>query len=186
MHFIKRIFFAIILITTIGFVFRGWIYRHLVTYRSVGVKSNSFSADQPLTTYIESNIKNQNKLNIKEIIKIGLSITSKQLNFTAGKNDIDPNKLMFSKNAHCVGYASFFATSCNYLLKKYDLSDKWTAKSNIGQLYFMGTNVHRYSQSPFFKDHDFVTIQNDETGEVFAVDPTLNDYLLIDFIKYTK
>ena len=105
---------------------------------------------------------------------------------TANENDVDPNKLITSRKAHCIGYASFFATTCNYLLKKYNLSDQWTAKPKVGQLYFIGQNIHKYFNSPFFKDHDFVTIENKKTDQIFAVDPTVYDYLLIDFINYTN
>jgi len=56
----------------------------------------------------------------------------------------------------------------------------------VEQLYFLGTNIHKYFNSSFFKDHDFVTIENKTTGEIFAVDPTVNDYLRIDFITYSK
>lgn len=57
-------------------------------------------------------------MTIKQIIEAGLSLTSRQLNFTADKNQNDPNKLISLKTAHCIGYASFFATSCNNLLEK--------------------------------------------------------------------
>lgn len=171
---------------TVGLLFRGWFYRHLVTYKSVGLRTNYSATDEKLTEYIDANIDKQADPKIEQIIKLGLSITSRQLKFTANKNDIDPNKLINSKTAHCVGYASFFATTCNYLFKKYTLSDRWTAKPQIGQLYFLGTNIHTYFNSSFFKDHDFVTIENKTTGEIFAVDPTVNDYLYIDFITYAK
>ena len=39
-------------------------------------------------------------------------------------------------------------------------------------------------KSTFFKDHDFVTIENKVTGEVFAVDPTLYDYSGIKLVRY--
>jgi hypothetical protein len=186
MKTIKRIFITILILTAVGLLFRGWFYRHLVTYKSVGFRKNYLATDQNLIEYIDSSIDEQTDTDIEEIIRLGLSITSSQLNFTANKNDIDPNKLINSKTAHCVGYASFFATTCNYLLKKYNLADKWIAKPQIGQLYFLGTNIHKYFKSSFFKDHDFVKIENKETGEIIAVDPTINDYLFIDFITYTK
>jgi hypothetical protein len=160
MKFIKRTLLTILIITTVGLLFRGWFYRHLVTYKSIGLRTNYLATDKKLTDYIDANIDKQ--------------------------TDIDPNKLIYSKTAHCVGYASFFATTCNYLFKKYNLSDNWTAKPQIGQLYFLGTNIHKYFKSSFFKDHDFVTIENKTTGKIYAVDPTLNDYLFIDFISYTK
>ena len=186
MKFIKRTLLIILILTSVGLLFRGWFYRHLVTYKSVGRRTNYAATDKKLTDYIDANTNEQTKPDIDQIVKLGLSITARQLNFTANKNDIDPNKLITSKTAHCVGYASFFATTCNYLLKRYNLADRWTARPQIGQLYFLGTNIHQCFNDAFFKDHDFVTIENKTTGEIVAVDPTVNDYLYIDFITYTK
>ena len=173
-------------LTTVGLLFRGWFYRHLVTYKSVGQRTNYSATDNKLVDYINASADEQTDPDIEQIIKLGLSITSEQLKFTANKNDTDPNKLITSKTAHCVGYASFFATTCNHLIDKHNLADTWTAKQQVGQLYFLGTNIHKYFNSSFFKDHDFVTIENKTTGEIFAVDPTVNDYLYIDFITYSK
>jgi hypothetical protein len=186
MKFIKRTLLTILILTIVGLLFRGWFYRHLVAYKSLGIRTNYLATDVKLTDYINASIDKQTDPNIEKIVKLGLSITSRQLNFTAHKNDIDPNKLINSKSAHCVGYASFFATTCNYLLGKYNVADTWIAKAQVGQLYFLGTNIHKYFNSSFFKDHDFVTIENKITGEIYAVDPTVNDYLCVDFITYSK
>ena len=186
MKLINRSLITILILITVGILFRGMFYRHLVTYKSVGLRTNFSAKDKKLTDYIESSIDNKDNTDIIQIIKLGLSITSNQLNFTANKNDIDPNKLITSKTAHCVGYASFFITTCKYLLKKYQLEDKWIVQQQIGQLYFLGTNVHKYFNSSFLKDHDFVTIENKKTGEIIAVDPTVNDYLFINYITYVK
>ncbi len=167
-------------------MFRGWFYRNLVTYKSVGLRTNYAATDKELTNYINESNGKQTEPDVKQIAKLSLSITSNKLNFAADKNHNDPNKLIRTKTAHCIGYATFFATTCNYLLKKYSLDDSWTAKPQIGQLYFLGTNVHKYFSSPFFKDHDFVTIENKKTGQILAVDPTVTDYLHVDFIKYSK
>ena len=81
----------------------------------------------------------------------------------------------------------FFATTCNYLLKKYDLSNQWTAKPRIGQLYFPGTNIHPYFPTPFFKDHDYVTIENKKRPEKsLRWSPNCQDYLTIDFVSLSK
>jgi galactose mutarotase-like enzyme len=117
---------------------------------------------------------------------MSLDITSSRLNFTVDKNDVDPNNLVSFRTAHCVGYANFFTTTCNYLLQKNDLADTWEVKTEIGQLYLFGVNVHSYLNSPFLKDHDFVSIENQETGEVLAVDPSVHDYLGISLISYQK
>ncbi len=186
MKIIKWSALAILLLATVGLLFRGWFYRHLVTYKSVGLRTNYAATDARLVGFIDASAAQQIDPDIEQIIKLGLSITSEQLNFTANKNDTDPNKLIASKTAHCVGYASFFATTCNYLLDKHKLSDTWTAKPQVGQLYFLGTNIHQYFNANFFKDHDFATIENKNTGQIFAVDPTTSDYLLIDFVNYIK
>ncbi len=170
----------------LGILFRGWIYRHLITYKSIGYRQNYLVKSDKLKIFIETNVKIKADLDAKEIVKHGLTATSQQLSFTTTKSEIDPNKLIVSKKAHCVGYSSFFATTCNYLLKKYNLADNWTSKSHIGQLYFLGINIHKYFDFPFFKDHDFVTIENKSTGEIVAVDPTLSDYFYIDFVTFSK
>jgi len=186
MKFIKRASLTILILTTVGLLFRGWLYRHLITYKSVGIRPNYSATDDKLVEYINVSIDKRIDPDIENIVKLGLAMTSKQLNFTTDKNEIDPNRLVRSKTAHCVGYASFFATTCNYLLDKYNLADTWAAKPQVGQLFFLETNVHKYFNSPFFKDHDFVTIENKTTGEILAVDPTLSDYLRIDLITYSK
>lgn len=186
MKIIKRIFFIILIFAAVGLLFRGYLYRQLVTYKSLGPRTNYLATDKNLTAYIDSSLGSQKDRDIESIINLGLSITSEQLIFTADKSDIDPNKLIYSKKTHCVGYARFFATTCNYLLEKYNLADTWSAKPQVGQLYFLGTNIHNYSTSAFFKNHDFVTIENKTTGEIFAVDPSISDYLYIDFITYVN
>lgn len=186
MKIIKRIALTILILTAVGLLFRGWFYRHLVTYKSVGPRTNYSATDDKLVDFINASADKQSEPDIEQIIKLGLSITSEQLYFTSNKNDIDPNKLITSRTAHCVGYASFFATTCNHLLNKHNLADTWTAKPQAGQLYFLGINIHQYFHTPFFKDHDFVTIENKTTRQIFAVDPAINDYLFIDFVTCDK
>ncbi len=155
-----------------------------MTYKSLGQRTSYEAKDSELIDFIEGRTDNQENLDVEEVIELALDLTTEQLNFTSSKNHNDPNKLIHSKTAHCVGYASFCSTAINYLLKKYELDNDWQAKPQIGQLYLFGTNVHHYFESAFFKDHDFVLIENKSTGEVFAVDPSLDDYLFIDFVTY--
>lgn len=184
MKFIKNTLLVFLILTAVGILLRGSIFRSLVTYKSIGEQANYKVIDDQLATYINTNTNDVDFSEIQEIIRTGLSITADQLTFTAENNHNDPNKLIVSKTAHCVGYAYFFATSCNYLLEKYNLSSDWLATPHKGQLYLLGVNVHKYFDSPFFKDHDFVIVENLRTGERYAVDPTVNDYLWIDLVTY--
>ena len=184
MKLVKRTFLTIIILTVVGLLFRGILYRNLITYKSIGQRTNYIATNHKLIDYLNQCADYKTNLDIDQVIKLSLSTTSRQLNFTADKNNNDPNKLIITKTAHCVGYASFFTTTCNYFLHKYNLADTWSAKTQIGQLYFLGTNIHHYFNTPFFKDHDFVTIENKATGQLFAVDPTVNDYFFINFVTY--
>ncbi len=186
MKFIKRTLLIFLILFVVGTLFRGCIYRQLITYKTIEPRQDYPIPNEKLVAYIELNSEDKKELSVKEIIKLSLSITSKQLNFTASKNENDPNKLIFTKTAHCVGYAAFFATSCNHLLRKYDFDEIWIAQPHIGKLYLLGVDIHKYFNSPFFKDHDFVIIKNKKTGATFAVDPTLYDYFYIDFITCKK
>lgn len=183
MPLLKKSLFTFLIFTLLAAVFRGPLYRTLVDYESVGPRTNYTVKDEKLADLIASKVNGRTDLDITEVVKLSLAITSSQLYFTADNNDIDPNKLLTSKAAHCVGYAAFFAATCNYLLSEYNLADIWTANPQQGQLYLLGNNLHEYFSSPFFKDHDFVIIENHVTGEVLAVDPTFRDYFYIDFIR---
>lgn len=186
MKFIKRIILTILILTAATIIFRGWLYRNVITYKSVGQRTNYLVTNDKLIELINTSGEIKSNTGIEEIIAAGLSTTSKQLRFVSNKADCDPNQLINSKTAHCVGYAAFFSTICNSLIEKYKLTDTWIAKPQIGQLYFFGINIHKYFKSSFFKDHDFVIIENKKTGEIYAVDPTVNDYFHIDFITYDK
>jgi hypothetical protein len=186
MTIIKRAALIILILAVVTSLFRGWLYRYFVTYQSIGLRSQYAATDDKLLDYINTTVDDKTNPDIKQIIKRGLFLTSNRLNFTPDGNDIDPNELVISRTAHCVGYTSFFSTTCNYLLAKYDLADTWAAKPHVGQLSFLGIDIHQYFDTPFFRHHDFVTIENKVTGQVLAVDPTVHDYLLIDFVTYDK
>lgn len=182
MKTVKRLLLIFFIIAAAGILFRGWIYRHMVTYKTVGQRTSYRPTNNKLIDCFEKSTTDKNILDEKEVINLALSITAHQLNFRASKNDNDPNKLITSKSAHCVGYAAFFATTCNYLFKKYNLDKEWIALPEVAELYFVGFNMHKWFRSSFFKDHDFVYIVNKKTRESYAVDPSLYDYLWIDFV----
>jgi hypothetical protein len=186
MKVFHRILLLTLLLIACLLLVRGWTYGQLVTYRSIGERPSYTATDPALIEYIEQHAPDIKRPDAKAIMQTSLSVTSQCLRFTTDRNENDPNKLIRTQTAHCVGYAAFCSATCNYLLKKHNLSDTWTATPQIGQLYLLGTNVHRYFDSPFMKDHDFVLLRNKKTGETLAVDPTIADYALIDFVSYEK
>lgn len=179
MKTLKKIALALLILITTVSIFRGCIYRQVIAYQSVGQRTNYPATNDQLIQYIEKNVEADKDLSIEEIVQLSNTLTSRHLHFTTSDNDTDPNQLIHSKAAHCVGYAAFFATTCNYLLKKYHLDAIWNAQPQAGQLYLLGENIHPYFDSPFFRDHDFVIIKNNVTREAIIVDPTIHDYFFI-------
>jgi len=184
MEVFKWLVWVLLILTIVAIVFRGSLFRLTVTYRSIGLRANYTATEETLIQLINQKVAGQINLDIRQIIRLSLSLTSKQLNYVTPNDNIDPNQMMTSRSADCVGYAAFFSTTCNYLLEKYKLADTWTARPQVGYIYFLGINIHKYFHTPFFKDHDFATIENKMTGQTFTVDPSINDYLRIDFVTF--
>src|SRR5690606_31192328 len=107
MKYIKGFFLNLIILIIVAILLRGPIFRSLITYDSIGERENYQVTDDKLTYYINSGTESLTDPDVEQIIKQSLSLTSSQLNFTFEKNDNDPNLLIISKTAHCVGYAHF-------------------------------------------------------------------------------
>ncbi len=165
------------------FIFKATIYRVIVKYETVGSRKSYEVKDKSLINFIEKELTEEDLIDIESILEKATILTNDKLHFTTSKSDIDPNKLITSEYTHCTGYAIFFETICNYMIKKNILLKDWKAMTRIGELYFLGINIHDYVKSPFFKDHDFVIIKNVKTGQKFCVDPTVSDYLNIDTVS---
>ena len=103
MKMIKRIAIVMLILFTGVFVFRGWIYRHIAMYKSFGLREKYGVTDSSLMKLLAENEVNLDDAEISKVINRSLSLTSEQLNFTDSTNDLDPNKLVTSKTAHCVG-----------------------------------------------------------------------------------
>lgn len=179
---VKRMLLIFLCLAVTAILLRGGAFRQLVAYKATGNRTSYGVTDEKLIANLEEQLEGSKKIDAEQIAMLGLSVTSATLNFTISKNDNDPNKLIHSKTAHCVGYAAFYAASCNYLFQKAGLAGSWVARPRVGQLHVLGFNIHQLFSSPFLKDHDFVVIENKRSGAVFAVDPSLHDYFSINTV----
>lgn len=164
---------------------RAPLFRYFISYRSIGLRTNYAAQDTALTGFIQAKAAQEKTDELKDVIDLAMSATRQQLEFNTAKSDNDPNLLIHTHRANCIGYAAFFSTTFNHLVKKHRLSD-WKASPHVGQLFFLGHNVHKYFSDPFFYDHDFVVLENEYSGDVLAVDPSMSDCLLIDYVTYQK
>jgi hypothetical protein len=178
----KRFFLFVLALIVLVVIFRGWLYRNTVSYESISKRSSCLVNSAKLIKLIEVESKDKLEADIDDIVKMSLSITSDKLNFSFGNTSKDPDVLMDSHSANCIGYSCFFTGVCNYLLKKYNLENSWNIEAHVGHIYFFNMNVHNFFNDPFFLDHDFVVIKNIITEKKIAVDPSLNDYFWINYI----
>lgn len=163
-------------------LFRGGLYRIFVAYKPFSQRTLYTPTHPALITALAKASSQNPQKEVHSIIKQSLSFTASHLYFTVANNENNPNKLLQSQQAHCVGYAAFFATTCQYLLQKQGLSGEWKVKHKVGKLLVFGHNIHSLFSSSFFQDHDFVTIENVQTGEIYAVDPSVYDYFYITYV----
>ncbi|MBK6835259.1 MAG: hypothetical protein IPG89_13700 [Bacteroidetes bacterium] len=165
-------------------LFRGFLFRNSVVYHQIKSRDALIIKDDKLIEFV--NTSDIDTACIEEIIESALDITSEKLSFTDGTCDVNPDKLFYSSKSNCIGYAGFYASICNYLLKKYHLDKEWKATSVVGKLNLFGYDIHKLFSSPFFKDHDFVVIENKISRIKYAVDPTIHDYLGVEYITVKK
>ncbi len=180
--FMKRFMVAVIVLLIVLTLFRGFIYRTIVKYDEIGTRSAIEISNPILLQLIESKIANKS-IGFKEVIEISRDLTIEQLEFTTKDSSNDPNDLVYSKLANCIGYAAMFNSLANHLINENNLEEEIEAKHRIGKLNLLGIDLHQYFDNPFFKDHDFNDIINKSTGEIVSVDPSLCDYLMIHTIS---
>ena len=174
---LKFIAIAILLII----LFRGMIFRSLISYTSIDTRERIEITNSNFLDKIKSK-STKSTIEIEDIIKIARSITNEELSFSKGQVSRDPNELIMTHRANCIGYSAMFNSIANYLIKKNGLKNKFEAKHRIGRLELLGLNLHQLFDSPFFKEHDFNEIINLQTSEVISIDPSVSDYMWIDFV----
>ncbi len=175
--YIKYFGILLVLLT----VFRGFLYRVSVTYSKVAIRNNITLTDKKIINEIDKHIEGK-ILSIEDIIKLSNKITSKKLQFTFDKVSSDPNTVAELQKANCIGYSSLFNSIGNYILNKKNLTDRYEFIHLVGKLDFFGVDLHALFNSPFFKDHDFNEIKDKQTGNKKFIDPSLRDYLRIEYI----
>ena len=163
-------------------LFRGPLYRSTVAYTDAGKRENPPVADAKLSSRIEAMLL-EVPPDLDGIVRIAKAITEEELAFTTGPAETNPNRLMHTAKANCVGYAATFASIASYLVKRYGLQEEIAVEHHVGHLLLFGINVHQLFDDPFFKDHDYNVVRDRRTGERVAVDVTVSDYLGVEWVR---
>lgn len=165
----------------LAILFKGWVYRLVVTYREIGQRQAIMLQDSGVLASIQKQ-QNHRTLSVEGIAEISRLETNARLRFTTGKASSDPNMAAHAGKANCVGYSALFSSIANQLSHGQHSSHSLRARHLVGRLYFLGVDMHQFFSSPFFRDHDFVEIEDTATGEKIFVDPVVSDYLGINTV----
>ncbi len=153
----------------------------MINYSEIGTRKEIKITNEKLINKINKKSENR-KINLGEIAKIADQITNSELKFRTKGASNNPNELINTNKANCIGYSAMFNSIANYLIRKNDLQNEIEAEHKIGELHLFGINLHQFFESQFFRDHDFNEIINHKTGERILLDPSVSDYLRIDRI----
>lgn len=171
----------ILVFLLISILFRGWIFRQLITYINIGERENIKVTNTRLLEKIRLK-STEEAIKIEQIIQIAKSITIKELRFSKNQISRNPNDLIDTNQANCIGYAAMFNSIANYLIRENNLEQKYESHHRIGNLELLGFNLNQFFTNPFFQDHDYNEIVDLQKGKIFAIDPSISDYLRIDFV----
>jgi hypothetical protein len=152
-------------------------------YAVLSDRKNKPLQNDSLKTVIDRWIESNNAAGIDSLVNFLLEMTKDQLQFSFGKSDSDPEKLVHSKKANCVGYAAYFNSACNYALQKSRFNSEYECRHCVGKIYADTTEITALFNDPFFNDHDFNVIRPLKGGKDIVVDPSLYEYLGISRIR---
>lgn len=159
-------------------IFRGQLYRSAVNYTQIRERQTVKITNERLILEIENEIEGQ-ALNHDKIAEIARGITNKNLQFNWTNSSGNPNELFDTQQANCIGYSALFNSIVQYLIDQNRLGEIYETKHLVGRLEFWGIDVHLFFDSPFFRDHDYNSIKNIETGKILFIDPSASDYLKV-------
>ena len=180
---LKRTVAIIGIILLMIFGLRGWLFRTTVHYQKISERPSFHQIDENVLSIIDQQRNSKTLNQINPILKIAKKITNKTLSFSTGNVSENPNQIVKTGKANCVGYAALFASISNQLIQENNLGKKFEVLHVVGQLDFLGYDLHQINNDPFFANHDYCEVKNKVSGESFYIDPTVSDYFWIDRIN---
>ena len=179
----KKLIILLVFITL--FIYRQEIFNLLVKYREIKIVPEQQLTNSITKNEIDSFIKSYDWLGVEELNNLLLKYTKKTLKFGAKPSTNDINKFTKGTKTHCVGYAAFHNSILNYVFRSLNMED-YKATHERGIIRFLEINLNKLSNSAFYKNHDYIKIENTKTGKYFYCDPSLYEFTRIRYIGKIK
>lgn len=165
MRILQRFIIGVIVVAVALWFFRGEVFRSMVHYRIVGERG----IVRPLPASTDAS------MDLDAAIDAALDATAARVHFSTGAVSNDPRELIHGGPANCIGYAALCAALLKGQLRKSGLDERYRVEVVIGKLHVGDQDLHAWSSSPFWKDHDVVRVSDRGSGKVLLLDPTLYD-----------
>lgn len=150
----------------------AWSYQ-VLWQRNLGFVLTNPSLQEKIDDWLQ---KNQ-EVELEKLIDFLLDLTSDHLEFSFIQNNNNPDILINSKKANCIGYASFFSSIFQYSIQQAQLQNRYQCQQVVGKIFYLGQDAHQFFDNPFFADHDFIIIKDLETNQTTVIDPSFYAYL---------
>lgn len=98
-------------------LFRGIVFRLVVKYDEIGNRARIEITNKNLLEEIEKEYSNRG-IGLEEILVIADQITKRKLEFTTNQVSSNPNELINTNKANCIGYSAMYNSIANYLIEK--------------------------------------------------------------------
>jgi len=178
----KSVKVSILIFTTL-LLFRGQVFRLVIKYEAIKERSLNSKIDKKLKRTIHDEIKNIEQIDLNKIIEISSSLTNQYLHFSFQNHPQDLSSLVKTGDANCIGYARLFSSIAKYIIQEEQISNQFEVKHLVGEIYFLGWDIHQLFNSAFFKDHDYVAIYDKLKNKTIYFDPSVSDYFWINSVR---
>lgn len=177
----KTIGIRILIVILLLIIFKGPLFRLVFTYQPVSEVPILPFTDQTFQLKINQEIASS-ELDLEEIHSMALELTAETLSFTFENVSSNPNDVCKSSKANCVGYSALYTSIVNVILAEQNLEHKFQVQHLRGHVHFLGINIHQFTDSPFFQNHDYCLIRDLETDQFLYSDSSLFDCFGINCI----
>lgn len=164
------------------FLYRTQIFNSLIEY----VPEQQIMVQELNDSYWKSEvdkiISSNSFVGITELNDRIIELITRKLQFGKEQSNIDPNKLRDKSVAHCVGYSALNASLLTYACKKLKC-ENYKISHVRGKIKFLGIELTSKKYGNFYKNHDFVKIENKSIAKHYYSDATIYELLKISRIK---
>lgn len=150
----------------------AWSYQ-VLWQRNLGFVVTNASLQQEIKDWLQEN----QEIDLDDLIDFLLDLTSEYLEFSFTQNNNNPDILITSKKANCIGYASFYASVFQFSIQQAQLQNRYQCQQVVGKIFYLGQDAHQFFDNPFFANHDFIIIQDLENHQTTVIDPSFYAYL---------